>query len=177
MAQALPGYLDLDDCVKARLVCKQWRSSFGAQVQHALLCQPKKEAASRILGRKLSAAFPAIRALSVQLHCEPFRFLSLLDGGSSSSSSGQTPEARAAGKSVAALLRPIGKLSSLQKLQLIAIDPYRRISDAPFPYKVPLPFHLLPKLQVLDLSRCCHRSSDLLVIAHHLQQLQQLILC
>ena len=175
VTQVLPGYLGLDGCLKARLICKQWRSSFGAHVQHMQLCQPKTEAAARSLGRKLSAAFPSIQTLSVELYCEPFLQVSVLMGGSSSSS-GQTPEEKAAAGSAAALLRPIGKLTGLRKLQLTALNPHCFGGAGPFPYKVPLQVHLLPKLQTLDLSRCCHQSSDLLVIARHLQHLQQLTL-
>jgi hypothetical protein len=150
-------------------VCKQWRDSFGAHVQRIQLQQPKQEGFARTLGRKASAAFPYIKAVSIKLHC-------LLGGGSSRCAADNKDSTKKLAKSTAAMLRPLGKLCTLKKLQLAATDPHTYFGDGPFLYKVPLPFHLLPKLEILDLSCCCHQSSDLLVIARHLPQLQQLIL-
>jgi hypothetical protein len=172
----LSSYLDQGEVLQARLVCKQWRDIFGANVQHVQLQQPKQEGPARALGRKVSAAFPGIHAVSVQLYCTDFRTTFVLDGPDSSSMAGAEAPPHGLANSTAAMLRPLGKLCTLKKLQLAAADPHTYFGDGPFLYKVPLPFHLLPKLEILDLSRCCHQPSDLLVIARHLPQLQQLIL-
>jgi hypothetical protein len=73
-----------------------------------------------------------------------------------------TPEA------AVALLRPFRRLRSLQELRVLYNSTGCRCLPAALP--------LLPQLQVLDLTGCFHRSCDLLVIAQHLKQLQQLLL-
>jgi hypothetical protein len=69
---------------------------------------------------------------------------------------------------VVALLRPLRQLRSLQELRVLFSSFDCRCLPAALP--------LLPQLQVLDLTGCFHRSCDLLVIAQHMKQLQQLLL-
>jgi hypothetical protein len=68
-----------------------------------------------------------------------------------------------------ALLRQYTKAVSLQEvqLQLQHIGKFSGISSM---------LLLVPQLRVLDLSECPHESADLLIVARHLQHLQQLLL-
>jgi hypothetical protein len=124
---------------------------------------------ARTLARKAAAAFPCTTTLRVMLYHDDKAHISFdmtAEHGApvcTSNTKLDRPEA------AAALLRQFTKAASLQELQLQLqhIGSFSGISRM-------LP--LVPQLRVLDLSECHHESADLLVIAQHLQQLQQLLL-
>lgn len=72
-------------------------------------------------------------------------------------------------ETLVALLRPLRQLHSLQELRL-------RYFGTRLPRCLHAALPLLPQLRVLDLSQCFHSSCDLLIVAQHLKQLQQLLL-
>lgn len=129
------------------------------------------------LARKAAAAFSHITTLQLQLCFDdetaraPTVDLTYGDGddGRVEEADNERQERPAA---AAALLRVFSKLPRLQELQLAIHLGVYDISCASLSKLLPL----LPQLQVLNLSKCVHKSSDLVVIAQHLPRLQELVL-
>jgi hypothetical protein len=167
--QVLPSFLDHEDLLQARLVCRAWRAAFNRSIKHLQLVQPMSAGTARALARKAAAAFPCSTTLRIMLYHNDEAELSLdmtADDEApicTSNTKLDRPEA------AAALLRQFTKAVSLQELQL-QLQHLGRFSG------VSRMLPLVPELRVLDLSGVYHESADLLVIAQHQPHLQQLLL-
>jgi hypothetical protein len=166
--QVLPSFLDHADLLQARLVCHEWRAAFSHNTKQLQLVQPMSAGTARTLARKAAAAFPCASTLRIMLFhsdIETVTFDMTGDDDTPVFTSAKLDRPDAA----TALLRQYTKAVSLQEvqLQLQHIGSFSGISRM-------LP--LVPQLRVLDLSELRHESADLLIVARHLQHLQQLLL-
>ncbi|KAF6254743.1 hypothetical protein COO60DRAFT_289316 [Scenedesmus sp. NREL 46B-D3] len=126
---------------------------------------------ARTLARKAAAAFPCTTTLRIMLYHNEKAELSFdLTADDDAPVCTWFPSAKLDRPEAAIiLLRRFGQSVDLQELQLQLphIGRFSSLSKM-------LP--LAPRLVVLDLSGCRHQPSDLLAVAEHLQQLQQLLL-
>jgi hypothetical protein len=165
--QVLPAFLDHASLLQARLVCHAWRAAFSSSIKQLQLVQPMSASTARKLVRKAAAAFPNTSSLRIMLYHDEHAELSLhLTADEDNPAPGRQldrPEA------AAALLRRFSKAASLQELTL-QVQHVGRFNG------VGKMLPMVPQLRLLDLCGCRHESADLLVVAQHLPQLQQLLL-
>jgi hypothetical protein len=151
--QVLPSFLDHADLLQARLVCHEWRTAFRRNTKQLQLVQPMSAGTAWTLARKAAAAFPCASTLRIMLFHTDIETVTFDMTGDD-----ETPVCTSAKldrpDAATALLRQYtGKFSGIGSMLL-----------------------LVPQLRVLDLGECPHKSADLLVVARHLQHLQQLLL-
>lgn len=168
MLQVLPGYLVLPDILNSRAVCRAWKEAFGGHINSLHMVQPLSQSTARARGRKAAAAFPSTTTLHLELYRADLISVGYVDLTGNEAVFTPTEDGLMRPLAAAALLRPFRTSSTLTTLRLSNKGEYTGLTKV-------LP--VLPKLQCLDLSGCRHLSSDLGVIASHLQHLQELVLC
>jgi hypothetical protein len=169
--QVLPSFLDHADLLQARLVCHEWRTAFSRSTKQLQLVQPMSAGTARTLARKAAAAFPCAATLLIMLYHDDKATVTLdmtADDDAPVCTFNTKPDRPEA---ATALLRHFTKVANVQELQL-RLQELHIGSSSSISRMLPL----VPQLRVLDLSGCPHESADLLVVAQHLQHLQQLLL-